>query len=53
MVFKPGTNKTVNSCSTTKLGKQEMKLESEFFMSVIQIDLMINSLMVNQLRNMS
>ena len=33
--------------------KQDMKIDNEFFMSMIQIELMINSLMMNQLENMS
>ena len=30
-----------------------MKINNEFFISIIQIELMINSLMMNQLENMS
>ena len=40
-------------CSTSRQRKQDMKFENEFFMSMNQIELMINYLMMNQLENIS
>ena len=42
----------INSSSTGSR-KQNMNIDNKFFMSIIHIELMINSLMINQLENMS
>ena len=54
--FKPGTSKIIQTeicSSTTRPRKHHTKHCNEFFMCLIQIELMINSLMMNQLENMS
>ena len=40
-------------CSTTRPRNEDMKIDNTFFMSMIQIKLVINSLMMNQFENMS
>ena len=46
-------NSKLATASLRHFGLQKYPLKRKFFMSIIQIELMINSLMMNQLENTS